>query len=70
MEIRTDFLFSTPNFLEGAGNVINLAGNYHEYAVSETGDGADKKAIRNDFFVIGKDLFNAMMIFKNQHIEK
>lgn len=51
----TDFLFSTPSFLSGAGTVMNLAGNFYEFNSSESGFEADEKAIQNDFRMIGQD---------------
>jgi hypothetical protein len=52
----TDFLSSTPSFLSGAGTVINLAGNYYEFNVSNSGFEADRKAIENDFRMVGQDI--------------
>lgn len=52
----TDFLFSTPSFLSGAGTVINLAGNFYEFNSSDSGFEADEKAIENDFRMIGQDI--------------
>lgn len=49
----TGFLFSTPSFLSGAGTVMNISGNYYDFNSSETGSEADKKAIENDFRMIG-----------------
>jgi hypothetical protein len=56
----SDFLFSTPNFLTGAGSVINLAGNYYKFNASKTGCEADNMAIENDFNMIGQDINDAL----------
>jgi hypothetical protein len=56
----TDFLFATPNYLTGAGTVINLAGNYYAFNVSKTGEEADHRAIQNDFNMIGQDIFDVI----------
>ncbi len=56
----TGFLFSDSSFLSGAGTVINLAGNFYEFNISESENEADFIAIRNDFEVIGQDLKMAM----------
>lgn len=56
----TDFLFATPNFLTGAGTVMNLAGSFYQFNVSSTSDEADSLAIKNDFYIIGNDLKDAI----------
>ncbi len=53
---RSDFLFSTPSFLIGFGSVLNIAGNYYSFNYSSTGNGADYKAIKSDWGVIGSDI--------------
>ena len=60
----TDFLFSTPSFLSGAGTVINLAGNYYEFNASDSGFEADKKAIENDFRMVGQDICDVIETIK------
>jgi hypothetical protein len=52
----TDFLYSTPNFLSGAGTVINLGGDYYRFNESSSPIEADSRAIRNDFNMIGQDI--------------
>lgn len=52
----TDFLFSTPSFLSGAGTVINIAGNFYDFNSSVSGFEADRKALDNDFRMIGQDI--------------
>ena len=54
--LRSDFLFSTPTFLSGAGTVINIAGNFYEFNGSPTGIIADEIAIGCDFGMIGQDI--------------
>lgn len=56
----TDFLFSTPTFLSGAGTAINLAGNFYEFNSSDSDFEADKKAIENDFNMIGQDIYDVI----------
>lgn len=64
MEIKnrflTDFLFSTPTFLSGAGTVMNLAGSYYKFNGSNTGLEADEIALRNDFNMIAQDICDVM----------
>lgn len=52
----TDFLFSTPSFLSGAGTVLNLAGNFYEFNASESENEADAIALENDFRMVGQDI--------------
>lgn len=56
----TGFLYATPSFITGAGTVLNLAGNYYEYNISDTELQADFRALANDFGVVGNDLRDAM----------
>ena len=66
---RTDFLFITPNFLMGAGSILNLAGNYFPFNYSKSDIEADNRAIEADWCVVGQDIENASNDFKNTHIE-
>ena len=59
-EFNTDFLFTTPSYLTGASNVLNLAGGFFEYNKSESPEEADYTAIANDFSIVGQDLKKAM----------
>lgn len=52
---RTDYLFSRPSFMIGAGSVLNIAGNYFTFNYSETDLESDTKAISSDWSMIGKD---------------
>ena len=52
----TDFLFTTPSFLTGAGSVINLAGSFYDFNSSLSSDVADRLAIKMDFNIVGDDL--------------
>lgn len=68
---NTGFLFSTPDFLSGAGTVINLAGNYYEYNISNSDSEADYNAIKNDFDMIGQDMSDtveSISVDKNKFI--
>lgn len=55
---RTDFLFSLPSFLVGAGSVLNIAGNYFDFSSSDKD--ADTKAILSDWGVVGQDIQQAL----------
>ena len=65
---RTDFLFSKPSFLVGAGCIFNIAGNYFDYNISRTGLQADLKALKSDWSVVGQDIGDAQKKFKKQFV--
>ncbi|RPH33597.1 MAG: hypothetical protein EHM93_04335 [Bacteroidales bacterium] len=65
----SDFLFSTPNFLVGAGSVINIAGNYYSFNESDSESEADEKAIKNDFEMVGQDIYNVINDSKSRNSE-
>jgi len=52
----TDFLFSTPSFLIGAGSVLNLEGNYYSFNLTNDPAQADLLALANDFGCVGQDV--------------
>ncbi len=62
----SDFLFADTNFLIGMGSVLNLAGNYYEFASSVNEWEADAKALRNDWGMVGVDLKEASKKIKGQ----
>ncbi len=62
----TDFLFSTPTFLSGAGTVINLAGNYYDFNASDSGSEADALALSNDFRMVGQDLADVLEVVRDE----
>lgn len=53
--IKTDFLTATPSFLTGMGSVLNVAGNYPEFNVSESPEEADLLALESDWRMVGQD---------------
>ncbi|MBC8182969.1 hypothetical protein H8E88_17840 [candidate division KSB1 bacterium] len=65
-KIKTDFLFSTPSFLGGAGSVFNIGGNYFHYNISRSGLQADLKALKSDWRIVGQDIRNAKREIKKQ----
>ena len=66
---NTDFLFSSPSFLNGIARTIDIFGSLTEYNISETPDEADTQAIMNDGRAIQKDLSQAFQIFEEEKIE-
>lgn len=63
---KTDFLFPSPSFLNGMGSIFNIAGNYFEYNTSETDLQADLRALKSDWYTIGKDFEIAKEIFRKK----
>ncbi len=66
-KLFTGFLYATPNFLMGAGTVLNLAGNYYTFNDSSNNLEADYKAIENDFAIIGIDISHSIELFEQQN---
>lgn len=56
-ELRSDYLFARPSFLEGVGRIIDLSNslNAHHYSLAN-GAEADARAIRADWKAIGHDV--------------
>lgn len=57
---KTYRLFHRTSFLDGIGSIINIFGNYFDFNFSNTGEEADKKAIENDWEVVGDDIRKAV----------
>ena len=54
--LRTLFLCTDNNFIIGMGSVLNVAGNYFEFATSRDALSADLKALASDWEMIGNDI--------------
>ena len=63
---RTDFLFSTPSFLTGAGSIFNIRGNYFRFKLSRSSELADMRAMQSDWCMVGKDLRKAFEEYQKQ----
>jgi len=63
---RTDFLFANTDILIGMGSVLNVAGNYFRFNESPDGAIADRRALGNDWKVVGDDILNALVSFDEQ----
>lgn len=48
---------------------MNISGNYYDFNSSETDSEADKKAIENDFRMIGQDICDTIEQFKNLEVK-
>jgi hypothetical protein len=58
--VRTDFLTADSSFVTGMATAVNLAGNFYGYNYSGDGIEADKRALRSDWGMVGKDLADSM----------
>ena len=54
-----DYIFVTPSFLMGMGNVLNIAGNYFPLDQVSSPSEADRRAIESDWGMVGCDLLSA-----------
>jgi hypothetical protein len=57
---RTDFLTATPSALLGAATIFNLAGRFYEFNTSKNGPAADAMALRQDWRMVGQDIYKAV----------
>ena len=67
MGARSDFLYATPSFLEGAARIFDLNSTLNSYNGSPTEQYADGYAIGMDWYVVGHDIAQAVMQFENEH---
>lgn len=67
---RSDFLFPDTDFITGMGSVLNIGGNYFDFATSKNENLADLKALRSDWGVTGQDINSAMTECSNQEVQK
>ena len=58
--LRGDFLYPDSDFITGMGSVLNISGNYFEFATSKDENAADCKAVRNDWAIVGQEIKNAI----------
>ena len=65
-DIQSNFLTTTPSFLNGMATVMNLGGSSFEYNISTTPDEADFIALRNDSKMIGKDIITTIQTVKTE----
>lgn len=58
-QYKTNRLFHRTSVLDGISSIINIPGNYFEFNYSKSGEEADKKALENDWGVVGDDIRKA-----------
>jgi hypothetical protein len=56
----TDLLYARPSFLEGAVRLFDFAGALNVYNESLTGDEADFRALRADWYAVGQDVYEVL----------
>ncbi len=66
MTPRSDFLYASPSFLEGAARILDFGNTLNEYNTSKSEEEADEIALRMDWAMVGADLRSAM---KNIEVE-
>jgi hypothetical protein len=56
-------LFARPSFLGGAGRILDLGSTLQNYNRNTTTEEADRKAIKSDWCMVGRDLGAALNIY-------
>ena len=59
-------LFSTPTFISGIAATLDLGATLEQYNSSQTPEEADLKAIKNDWKVVGKDIYFALKQYEQE----
>jgi hypothetical protein len=63
---HTDFLVAEDSFLTGAAAIFNLGGSFYTYNRSATPQAADRRAIAQDFAMIGQDIRDTVETVKKE----
>lgn len=56
----SDFLFANPSFVSGVARVADLGGAFDAYNTTDTPEDADRRALQQDWIVVGEDLRRAI----------
>ena len=59
-EIRSNYLFARPSFVEGFGRMVDVANSLNTYNQSRNGSEADARAIHEDWKALGHDVRAAL----------
>lgn len=59
-EKRTSYFLKERGFFTGFSSILSLFGNSNMFNISESGEEADKKALRSDWEMIGQDFKKSM----------
>lgn len=57
---KTYHLFPRTSTVVGMGSLLNISGNYFDFNYSNSGIEADAKAAESDWYMIGKDIEDAI----------
>jgi hypothetical protein len=60
----TDSLVVRPSFIRGLGRIWDFRGILNQYNASNTPQEADFKALKSDWATVGKDIKDALNIWK------
>lgn len=64
MQIRSDFLFARPSFIEGVARLFDFGGTLNEYNTSIM---TDEAAAALDWASVGTDLWDALEVVVVEH---
>lgn len=64
---KTDKLINRATFFDGLGSVFNISGNYFRIRFKSSGFDLDRKAIENDWGVVGNDIREALRKAKSKN---
>lgn len=69
MNKQTTFLVAKNSFMSGMARVVDIGSQRNEkiYNTSKSGDEADKRAILNDWTMVGRDIWGAYGKFKQEN---
>lgn len=57
---KTFYLFARPSFVEGMARLFDFSGSLQTYNGHESGEQADYEAIKQDWQVIGDDIYKSI----------
>lgn len=57
---KTNRIFSRTSAIIGMGSLLNISGNYFDINYSTSDNDADIKAVESDWYMIGKDIEDAI----------
>ena len=55
-DLRSNYLFARPSFIEGVGRIVDLYGSMNSYNAAPTPEEADARALYEDWKAVGHDL--------------
>lgn len=59
-------LFANPSFVEGMSRILDIGNTLREYNESETEQGADIDALKNDWRAVGDDLRASILKYERE----